>query len=214
MKNELHIYQPNIFDKFTSGTTLSNGEKISGDDFFVATLTLEAQEIAKTVFGCSIKMNEINLASARRYWCRDIENILIRREITKTDSGIEKKTKPNEFKQAGFLAYWLRRRMVVERARRTKTFSAKESKRIQNEFLKNSSEAVAFIIGLRLCTYYRLRPSSAASVPFNLVLKDATPSFSYIMDAVNLMKNKNVSPHALYLIYNSLFRADPTEGIK
>jgi hypothetical protein len=59
-----------------------------------------------------------------------------------------------------------------------------------------------------------LKPSSASSVPFNLVLKDATPPYSYIMDAVNLMKNKNVSPHALYLIYSSLFRADPTEGIK
>jgi hypothetical protein len=65
-----------------------------------------------------------------------------------------------------------------------------------------------------LCIYYRLCPSESSPVDFSAALRSAMPPQDYIMDAVNLFKNKNVSPDSVYMIFNSLFRPDPCEGIK
>jgi hypothetical protein len=161
MKKEFTIFQPKIFSYLRHGKTLSNGVAVPADEFFITSISLIAGAIAREIYGCNVVMNPDNLASARRYWCRDISNIAIRRKQEEEETG-KNVSKPSAEKHAAFLAYWLRRRLVVQSVTIAQKATNDNTQYYQNRFLKDSSETIAFVIGLYLCVQKRYSPDIAA----------------------------------------------------
>lgn len=215
MASEFTLFQPQILSSLKSGKVLSDGTEVDGEALFMLSITKISEKIAFNQYGCDVTLNANNLRSAWRYWCRDVKNIELRveQQIAETNEKPKSRT-PNEAKQAAFLAYWLRRRLIVSDTRVSKQYTSDKMIQRQWRFRRDSSETLAFIIGLYLCIYYKLKPSDQYNANFSRVLSDAMPDQKYIFDVVNVFKNKNVSPDSVYMIYNSLFRDDPTAEIK
>jgi len=136
---------------------------------------------------------------------------------------------PDHLKQAGHLAYWLRRAAPISEAVPAlagdempvqtwpivvQTFGsemlAERQKILRDMLLQYGNEYAAFDIGFRICRYFEAKRierspdrSEGAAVPQDI--RNMNPSLSYLHDVAHFLKEKNVSPHALYLIYRSLF---------
>jgi hypothetical protein len=114
----------------------------------------------------------------------------------------------DHFKQAGHLAYWVRRMSPVVEATDTTTnigdapgYDISEGEReFRNLILGCCNEYIAFDIGFQLVKLHEIDPSKPASRAATLTL-----SLDYIQRVCHFMKYKHVSPHALHLIYSSLF---------
>ena len=113
----------------------------------------------------------------------------------------------DHFKRAGHLSFWLRRMSpIIELVDVTTNLgdaeglplSADESAfRLVLEAYSN--EYIAFDIGLQFCKFYEISLGSSRAI--NLIL-----SRDYLVTMSNFMKFKTVSPHAMFLIYKSLFQ--------
>lgn len=111
----------------------------------------------------------------------------------------------NIYKQAGHLAFWIRRTSpVTEAVDGTGNMSVGPApftkRQLDFEKLITSycNEYLAFDFGFQLVKFYRLgKPGGRAE---NLDL-----SVRYYKTVCQFMKYKQVSPHALHLIYKSLF---------
>ncbi len=129
-------------------------------------------------------------------------------------------------KKAAFMCYWLRRvspitgiysslNLMNDNVRSTK----------ENLLIKYANEFCAFDLGYRICRFIEAskkensdkylrtsildnNASSGESGANEYLLRD-TRSYiipqSYIIDMCECLKEKNVSPHSLYLIYKGLF---------
>jgi hypothetical protein len=112
----------------------------------------------------------------------------------------------DHFKQCGHLAFWLRRMTPVAELADL-DFGDSElplgprEKELRSLLNGYHNEYLAFDFAYQICRYYEVKhkekPSDRAA---NLVL-----SPDYYQTAVHFMKYKNVSPHAIHLIYKSLF---------
>ncbi len=112
----------------------------------------------------------------------------------------------DHFKQCGHLAFWLRRMTPVAEmmdldfgdAELPLSSRAQELRTLLNGY---NNEYLAFDFPFQICKYYEFRhkqkPSQRAA---GLIL-----SPDYYQMACHFMKYKNVSPHALHLIYKSMF---------
>lgn len=118
----------------------------------------------------------------------------------------------DHFKQSGHLSFWLRRMgPIVEfqdldfgDSERPMT---KKEKALRNLAAAYANEYIAFEFCFQVCKYYetkkeikpdsKLKPSPRASTLYL--------SPEYYQTVCHFLKYKNVSPHALHLIYKSLF---------
>lgn len=114
----------------------------------------------------------------------------------------------DHFKHAGHLTYWVRRQAPVYEATddRLNLGDAEgygvtpHEKALRELLFAYLNEYLAFDLGFQFCRIHDLnRPGSRAA---SLIL---TPD--YIRTMCHFLKYKNVSPHALFLIYKSLFLA-------
>ena len=64
------------------------------------------------------------------------------------------------------------------------------------------NEYIAFDIGFQFCRYYETAKKGGSERATNLILSE-----DYLRTTCHFLKYKNVSPHALFLIYKSLFMA-------
>ena len=158
---------------------------------------------------------DARLIEAHERWVRDLYRV----------SDIELKGAPlDHFKQSGHLAYWLRRCSPVTQLIVDDEFSPAQRlpERAQNLILRYSNEITAFDVGFRICRYFEAK---RADTPSHLVmaLSDVgrqqlveadrkreinsrqTLTYEYMETMGSFLKTKNVSPHAMYLIYKSLF---------
>ena len=189
MALDTSLYQPGIFDYFKNGCDDAAGEAVSASEFFRGVIGSAYYEIADH-FDCSVLLSATRVEEARVHWARDLPRIDI--EGSKT---------PDHFKNAGFLAYWLRRRVVVEIASRV----GKGGTDKQTHFIGFANEICAFVVGFRLSLYfhYRRRIESGPDASKFLVNIELQDDLRH--DVVTLLRHKEVSPHALYLIFAALF---------
>lgn len=111
---------------------------------------------------------------------------------------------PDHFKLSGCLAYWLRRNSPIaswEIIDSNHKISAEKQK--SRDFLYNYGRVYhPFMLGYRICWFFEYHKQGAAKrrIPDSL-------DSDYVHTICYFMKHKSVSPHALGLIYRSLFLA-------
>lgn len=168
-------------------------------DRFVKVLTHYAQEVAK--LGELFPHFSIpRLHDAHGSWRNDLERVEDRED--NLDAGLD------HFKQCGHLAFWIRRHSpIVEYADLTSNYQdGGEHQFTRNEterrelLVSYGNEFIAFDFGLQFCLYYERRKAAPTERA-----KNFTITMEYIESVCHFLKFKQVSPHALYLIYKSLF---------
>lgn len=109
-------------------------------------------------------------------------------------------TSPDHFKQCGHLAYWLRRNSPVLSwdKQRDDCDLGQEQKECRRFILDFGRAFHAFALGYHICWSIERNKEKAFPMPPNLSHKRLTHICYY-------MKYKSVSPHAMGLIYESLF---------
>jgi hypothetical protein len=184
------LYDPDLFSNLRSGATL-NGRHYDGLTVF-RTLVAENYNQVAGRFGASLKFSYDRTDEAYEYWMRDIGRVYDAEDA-----------EPDHFKRAGFLAYWLRRRQVVHHVM-TEPEGAIADK-FRNRFLINHNEYCAFMFGFRICHYFSLAEKLEDSADIAAYIGSQNLEPEFVFDVSTLMKNKNVSPHSLYLIYRACF---------
>ena len=146
------------------------------------------------------KISSIRLVDAHLMWQKDIERL--KHSFEEGDG-----TTPDHFKHVAHLAYWLRRASPVVEFSNVQHFrdhAIADDPDIQaacDLLYRYSNEYFAFDIGVQFCRYYGQQTAiKAVAHP---------PQFDLDHDFVEatcyFLKEKNVSPHALFLIYKALF---------
>ncbi len=143
------------------------------------------------------------LQDAHSFWTEDLDRLK-----TFSLSANDGAQIPDHFKQAAHLAFWIRRQGPVveyhDAYNPQDSFSqpADQAEEKMRDLLFNfGSEYLAFDLGYLICRYYeigRRSESEASETDFHL-------DTDYIKTVSYFLKAKSVSPHALYLIYKSLF---------
>lgn len=143
--------------------------------------------------GIRLTFDAQRFASAYEFWRDDIDAL-----PRKMQSG-----EPDHFKKSGFLAFWLRREPPVMCWDDSTVDLDQLSPQVQYQLTylkKYGREYGAFMLGYTICLHFECSKSGGPYIPskFGLTSK-------YIDDIMFFMKRMNVSPHGLYLIYESLF---------
>ncbi len=73
------------------------------------------------------------------------------------------------------------------------------------KFVMSGNELCAFLVGFRICTFFEYGRLADQGHPVDEMIQRVNISPSLLFDIAALMKNKNVSPHAIYVVYRSLF---------
>ncbi|WP_142252692.1 hypothetical protein [Bradyrhizobium sp. UNPF46] len=181
-------FQPEFFDRLKGGGPDDAGAVLSGDDWFREAIFHTFSDIA-TKHGCTIQLSKRRIREARELWLNEIQNM-------KISGGGE----PDHFKQAGFLVYWLRRRIVISIVREGTGFVGTARQRV---FLERPNETCAFLLGFRICLYFVA--SKRAGPEREEYLSSIALDEAFVNEASILLFEKQLSPHAMYLIYRSLF---------
>lgn len=190
MISQFSIFDPGFYEASRNGAHDPEFGNVSASQWFQTAVALEFQSIAAQ-FGCACEISEVDTEIARAFWLRDIGRMDI------DGDGV-----PNHFKQAGFLSYWLRRRMVLRNPRPVVAYDSQVGKDRQMAFLQMAPEWASLIFGYNLCLFAESRkaPSDVSSY-----LRAMRVDFSFAHDMCNVMRNKHISPHSLMMIYRALF---------
>lgn len=188
MANELsrsHIYHPEMPTLLARGlpTYFLNFVKFNFDIF-------------ASHYKCEITISARRTLEAFDGWNRDTERTLSEMNSHHGSQGLD------HYKQAGFLAYWLRRRDVLEEITAMQNpipgIARDYISPLQETFIDFGNEIGSFLFGFHYCLRYeygrRISDLRACQLPED-----------YILAMAVMLKQKNVSPHALYLVYKSLF---------
>lgn len=184
------LFRPDIIECLAEGEMLSNGNRITPETWFLSCLAREYEQIAAG-HDCNVKISATHAKDARDLWVRDRKRIEVAEDST-----------PDHFKQAGFLTYWLRRRLAVETTHRYQIHAFIED---QDSFVLGVNDICAFLFGFRLCLYFEFRELIAAGADISAELRKIVVEDHLKHDIATLMRGKNLSPHALYLIFRTLF---------
>jgi hypothetical protein len=184
------LYDPEFFDKLEHGAELDGVWHEGGTVF--RTIVANAYQQISSNFDAKVSLSYDRVGEAHTYWLRDIKRVYD-----------DPKAVPDHFKRAGFLAYWLRRRQVVHHIGASAVDSADTAD--VDKFLINHNEFCAFTLGLRICHYFSLADRLRVEPDISDYLNSQNLDFDFLIDVSTLMKNKNVSPHSLYLIYRAIF---------
>lgn len=189
-------FQPNFLDYLRDGNPdhlkigrTPDGEELhDGNDWFREAVAYTFRTVAYN-FGYKAQFSKKRTREARSLWIADIKNM-------KIDGGGE----PDHFKQAGFLAYWMRRRIPISLLEKTDRFDGSTP---QLEFADYPNEICSFVFGLRVCIFFEAPKRETDARLKDLEALKLSPAF--LRDIAVLLFHKQVSPHAMYLIYRSLF---------
>lgn len=114
----------------------------------------------------------------------------------------------DHFKQCGHLAFWLRRLSpIVESYDTLQNLGDSQGyplnddeKAFRKLLLGYVNEYLAFDYGYQICKYYEIGQEGGSERAQSLA-----PDREYYQTMCQFLKYKNVSPHAMHLIYKSLF---------
>lgn len=108
-----------------------------------------------------------------------------------------KRSAPDHFKRAGCLAYWLRRHSPVFDWQPLRGMPSPEQKKIRKALFDDYGNVfLAFVLGYKSCLKFE-RARTNKPIP--------EPDTDYLETVCYLMKYKSISPHAMGMIYRSLF---------
>lgn len=146
------------------------------------------------------KLSELRVIEAHGAWCSDLKRV--NDHEPQLGEGLD------HFKRCGHLAFWVRRMgPVVEAIDLTKSVADAEGYHLSADetafrdlLFGYCNEYVAFDLGFQLCRYYEMAKKGGSQRASSIVLPE-----DYLRTACHFLKYKNVSPHALFLIYKSLF---------
>lgn len=161
--------------------------------------------------GCGVSMSTRRLGEAFDFWREDNTRTL--------SEGIETSVNLDHFKHASFVAFWLRRMIPINQTVVVSEYQAVPQKKNATEqqkfFLRCGNELCAFLIGFQICLFYEFGTKFEGDNVVDLVgqlqgtrLRKLQQHFlppAMVADFVMILKHKNMSPHALYLLYKSLF---------
>jgi hypothetical protein len=131
-------------------------------------------------------------------WINDLKRVGEREQNLK--DGLD------HFKQCGHLAFWLRRMTPVAELQDLDFGDAElplkpRERELRGFLIAYHHEYLAFDFAFQICKYYEVKhlekPSNRAA--------EIKLSPDYYQTVSHFMKYKNVSPHALHLIYKSIF---------
>jgi len=193
---------------YGSGTADAPASEDDRQQWFFTLIAGAYRDIVRVEWGIDrFGISDQRLEEARLQWLRDIGRIEI-------DGSVE----PDEYKLLGFLVYWLRRRCVIGYAHRSEAACRVAEidgwVNAQDQFLLRCNEIAAFLIGFRLCLYLRIGPNlttDANGHPIELLdsFDDHDLDQEFLFDIGTLMKQKNLSPHSMYIIFRSLLNSRP-----
>ena len=160
----------------------------SSDQFFVNFVNYNYNKFSRE-YGCAVVIHHRRTVDARDIWLDDCHRALKK---------LHSSTEIDEFKTAGFLSYWLRRRCVINEVTLSgpRDLTAAPSD-LQIEFIKFSNEICAFVLGFHFCVRFQARNEADA--------RRIRLPHEFFRESAAFMNTKNVSPHSLYLIYRALF---------
>lgn len=164
---------------------------VPADQWFNTAIAIHFS-IAARKHGYEVLLSSSRTDESRVYWTRDMSGV-------KVDGD----TPPDHFKHAGFLCFWLRRRIVLDEI--IDTGRAGVSTSSKTFFANYGSELCAFLAGYWLCLGFEYSAEMDAAEDIEALLSKLEVSPNYLTEVCKLMRYKEVSPHALYLIYKSLF---------
>ena len=156
-------------------------------------------------------VHQFRAYEAHDLWIEDLERLL--------EHGIEDSSDLDIYKHAGFLTYWLRRRLVINTVEIDNSDSPNPKISIKEhidnlpsnmkEYLQYHNEMSAFEFGMQICFNYRinnLQENGASKEEIEEFINRVSKNSAVIIsDIVVFMKQKSVSPHTLYLVFKTLF---------
>jgi hypothetical protein len=179
-------------------------------DFFRKCISAAAVDLA-TEFECAVELSRSRLTEVWDYWRGDMkrtkDNGFSQVERDTLEDHYETSIELDHFKRAAFLCFWLRRLspiIVVESTGGSST----EVKRIQGRYFAFSNELLSYSVSLQLCAYYEFQKWRSRELAFGdpeLLILRRMKDWEKIRDYVMVMRHKNISPHAIYLILKSLY---------
>jgi len=186
------VYHPdlkaNLFrDEIDENHWMGDTSRESSDGFFVKFVNHNYNKFSRE-YGCAVTIHRRRTIDARDIWLDDC-----RRALEKLHTS----TEIDEFKTAGFLAYWLRRRCVVDNVAPTLRVVGTPPTNTEIEFIKYANEICAFDLGFHFCIRFQALDAADA--------RRIRLDHAFIRESAAFMSTKNVSPHSLYLIYRALF---------
>ena len=161
------------------------------DTFVTNFATHAARKCAE--YGLKPEISEDRLRDAYVQWDMDM------RRISQFELGDGKY--PDEFKQAGHIAYWIRRcQPVIDIVPKEGTEPDENDERY-HLLMNYGNEFLSFDFGFSICALRNcpIEADGTRRISMTGINRD------YILTISHFLKNKSVSPHALFLIYKALF---------
>ena len=155
-----------------------------------------------SIYSLSGKISEDRLREAHFYWMQDLNRVGGR----EYDGDHEN---PDHFKHAAHLAYWLRRQKPISDLYVQETavsliadMSIADAYREEHDFYYNYiNEYFAFDVGFNIVLFYECKKKGSTLKLLDCLIRD----WDYLACVCHFLNSKNVSPHALFLIFRTLF---------
>jgi len=146
------------------------------------------------------KLSMPRLVETRGAWHNDLHRV--EEHEPNLENGLD------HFKRCGDLAFWIRRMSPLIDAYDIQNNLADGAQpdllpreaRFRELLFGYANEYLAFDFGYQFCSYYEQAKEGGSNRAKNLQLSE-----DYIRSMCHFLKYKTVSPHALFLIYKSLF---------
>lgn len=184
------LFQSDIIKKLKFGRP----PNLSHLSVFREVISSEYESIC-AYFGCLPKINDIDLLKAQDHWIDDMESL-----------PIAESTEPDHFKHAGWLCHWLRKKQPITQ------LTIHDDKKMEDWFEDSYNEVCAFVVGLKLvifheCCEYDYSNEQIVKAAKRGAYIDILPDVALYLD------HKNVSPHAIYLIYKAAMHSSPLDVV-
>lgn len=176
-----------------TGSTL---QAIHDDGFQFAQLFAWYVEQAFAVAALKPKISVQRLYEAHGAWKNDLDRV--GKHEKKLTDGLD------HFKQAGHLAFWIRRFCpIIEASCALNGDTPTAEQQAEREFLYSySNEYIAFVLGYNICRFYEIFRTDVNDYPR---AKELKLTRGYVEMACHFLKYKTASPHALTMAYKSMF---------
>lgn len=178
--------------------------------FFRKCISSAALDLA-TGFKCDVELSRSRLTEVWDYWRGDMARTknhgFSQVERDTLEDHYEAAIELDHFKRAAFLCFWLRRLSPIIVVEGRGEYSP-EAFRAQGRYFAFSNELLSYSVSLQLCAYYEFQKWRSRELAFgdpDLLIMRRMKNWDKIRDYVMIMRHKNISPHAIYLILKSLY---------
>lgn len=142
--------------------------------------------------GLIADIDENKLLECFVLWKNDLKRI---KEFEMSDS-----YQLDHFKHAAHMVYWLRRALPIISIQSAEQDPTQYEEQEQQLLFKYANQYCAFDFGFKLCAFFESNKHGS-----EVYFAEMAISYDYKQVASHFLKTKNVSPHALFLIYKAIF---------